>query len=123
MAGIQKHHLQPRYFAMGPPIMPATCAPLVTKTVYTPMNLPRSCMKNMSATHAAPMPIPAEVPTPTNDLATRTPDYVPAAADAAWLATPRAVTARNTGRRQYALATGARKSGAIPAPRMATLVQ
>lgn len=56
-------------------------------------------MKYMSATTAKPIPDPALVPIPINDLATRIPAHVLAAPDAAWPMMPKIDTNTKMGRR------------------------
>lgn len=76
----------------------------------------------LSATTAAPMPIPALVPMPTKALAVIIPAQVGAAPLAQWATIPIALTKMKIGLLPYTLAIGDHSSGLTPANRMAIVV-
>jgi hypothetical protein len=85
-------------------------------------HLPRSCMKYISATTAAPIPMPADVPMLTKARAARMPPQVGAAPDAAWAAIPMTETNTKMGRRPYTFASGDQIKGKTPAKTIGTVV-
>ena len=69
----------------------------------------------MSATTAGPIPMPADVPTPTHARTRRNTGQERQTAEATCAAIPMRVLNRMTGRRPYKLESGAYTSGAMPA--------
>jgi hypothetical protein len=80
------------------------------------------CMKYMSDTTDAPMPIPTEVPTPTNARAASRGPQEFATADPALTPNPIAVVIMYTGLRPYRLDIGEYIKGATPATTMVIVV-
>lgn len=76
----------------------------------------------MSATTAAPIPIPALVPIPTKALAVNIPPQVDATAAAHWLTIPRTETKMNIGRLPYTFDNGDQIRGKTPAKTIGTVV-